>query len=158
LRRFTFALLFLTLLGVVVWTAVEGPRGTAGRPEVATSVAARRIPARPAPPLDGDLARAARRFLLAFLDYEVGARRAWARRAICAGAVGRLARQILSHPSRQRSLSRSAHLEALRIVAIPAHGRLVLVSGSARRRRGLEAFAFIFGRRGERWLALAPGE
>lgn len=118
--------------------------------------------ARPSPyaepaPSTASLRRAARRFIEAFLAFEAGADDPRTRGAIRRGADRHLALDLLADRPR-RSGDRSAAALSLRVTRLPHRPGLALATGTARRRSGPEPFAFLFTRRGGRWLALAPAE
>jgi hypothetical protein len=116
-------------------------------------------PPRPKPP-SADARTEARRFVSAFLSYEVGAGGDRTHAAIRVGASPAFARRLLSGPATAPAgpKARTAHVTYLRVDPVPAHPDLALVSGDARRPEGLEPFSFLFARRDGRWLAVAPGE
>ena len=80
------------------------------------------------------------------------------RTAIRADAVGALARELLRRPASLATRLPPARLGALELHRLPGRPGLLLVSGTARRPSGPEPFAFLFARRGGRWLAVAPAE
>jgi hypothetical protein len=102
----------------------------------------------------------ARRFLAAFLGFEAGDQTPRTRRTIRVTSGRDLARQILGAPRTTGGVRSpvAVHLLALRLHPLPGHPRLRLASGTAIRPEGPEPFSFLFARRGDRWLAVAPGE
>jgi hypothetical protein len=159
LRRAAFAVVVLALLGALAWTTAGRPRRGATQARSSATVrldqAASALPS--PPPAAGR--HAARRFVEAFLSYEVAGGGAAAPKAIRAGADDTFARELISHsPPPTPTDPRPARIEALRVAGLPGRPHLALVSGTARRPSGPEPFAFLFARRQGRWLAVAPGE
>jgi hypothetical protein len=159
-RRLVFATIVLFLLGSLA-LVVSGHRGAASeshprpspRAVISSSAPTDAPPSDPAPRVD------ARGFLAAFLAFEAGDQTPRTRRALRATSGRRLAGQILAAPRAPvGARSPVGHLHALRIHRLPGHHGLLLASGTATRREGPEPFAFLFARRGGRWLAIAPGE
>jgi hypothetical protein len=139
---------------VLLWSLIETQRSS---PVVPPPSRILRPPAAEAPvPIRARTA--ARRFLSAFLVEEIGDRSGAVREAIRADAVGTLARELLRVPARVPTKPDAARLSALDLHRLPGRPDLLLVSGTARRPSGPEPFAFIFARRGRRWLAVAPAE
>jgi hypothetical protein len=145
------------MLATLVWGLADrsGSPGQTGHRAMGSPATSSTPPARPP-----QAARtAARRFVLAFLAHEVGAGGAPAATRIRAGAVPALADTILDpRPARPVGESGGVRVTSLRVDRLPHRPDLVLVSGSARRASGPEPFAFLFVRRADRWLALAPAE
>jgi hypothetical protein len=154
LRRIVFGLLLLGLAGGLLWSLAETDRPSRADPapprlfRPAGAEAPVLTPARPT----------ARRFLSAFLAEEVGDRSARVRKAIYDDAGGALARELLREPARVGTRPATVRLGAIKLHRLPGRPGLLLVSGTARRASGPEPFAFLFARRGRRWLALAPAE
>lgn len=101
-----------------------------------------------------------KRFLVAFLAFEVGDGDPKTEAVVRESASPSFARQLLSEPAAipRRPNPGLARITSLHIYPVPGHRDLVLASGDARRRGGPEPFSFLFERRSGRWLALAPGE
>jgi hypothetical protein len=158
LRGLGFAATAAALLAVLVLVGLRPtPSPTAPTPQgPASQVDA---PPRPKPPPAGAWTQA-RRFVSAFLSFEVGAGGARTDAAIRAGAWPDFARRLLSDPptAPAGAKPRSAHLTSLRVDPVPGHPDLALASGDAHRPEGAEPFSFLFARREGRWLAVAPGE
>jgi hypothetical protein len=157
MRRLVFFALTATMTAAAL---LLGPRHRDPPPPVDTPASARRPPPAVRSARTPALRRDARRFASAFLAYETGREDPMTRAAIRRGAVPRLAREILAgagprsgKPIDPRPLSPSLHLSRL-----PGSPDLALLTGTARRPSGPEPFAFLLGRRGGRWLALAPAE
>ena len=118
-------------------------------------------PRRPGPKASpGAPAASARRFLTAFLRYEVGDRDPSVARDLRRTSTHQFASDLLRDPPLRRGQAegRPATLGRLSIVPIPGDPPLVSVSATARRRSGPEQLSFVFELRGGRWLASAPGE
>ncbi len=102
---------------------------------------------------------AARRFLLAFLSFEVGAGGRATRRTLRADASAAFAHRLLEAAPGARVAGRDpARLGTLRLHPLSGRPELVLVTGTALRPSGPEPLAFLFGHRRGRWLAVAPAE
>jgi hypothetical protein len=160
LRRAAFVAAVAVLVAALVLVLV-GPRPTPSAPAPSTRRPASRVDdpgrARPAP----IRARTqVRRFVLAFLAYEVDLGDARDEVTIRAGASRSFSRRLLSEPPvpPRGAPPPAVHLTSLRVDPLPGHPDLALVSGEARRAEGPEPFAFLFARNGEHWLAVAPGE
>jgi hypothetical protein len=154
LRGALFAVLVVGLTGAFLWVLSGGHQGQPSEP---IAFAGAQVP-RPLAPVPVAARRAARHFLAAFLSDEVGSGGLAARAAIRAYSVGALARELLADPPRAFTDAARARLGALRLHRLPGRPGLLLISGTARRTAGPEPFAFLFARRGGRWLALAPAE
>jgi hypothetical protein len=105
------------------------------------------------------LATSARRFLHAFLAYEVGARPPHNVAALEATATTSFAHELAS--ARQTAATHPSALARLGPLTLnPLAGKppLALVTATARRPAGPEQLSFLFTKRGGRWLASAPGE
>jgi hypothetical protein len=157
MRRLLFAALLASLLAVLLLAGLHGSTPTARMSRATTTVAPRR-------PTDGPPPTEARpqvrRFIAAFLSYEVGVGGPAVEAAIHARASRHFARQLLSEPPTPQGRPRhgAAGIVSLRIDPVPGHSDLVLASGDARRPEGAELFSFLFARHDGRWLAVAPGE
>jgi hypothetical protein len=138
----------------LLWVLSGGHQGQPSEPIVFAGAQAPRHQA----PVPAAARRAARHFLAAFLADEVGSGGLGARTAIRAYSVGALARELLADPTPASTDAARVRLGALHLHRLPGRPGLLLISGTARRTSGPEPFAFLFGRRGGRWLALAPAE
>jgi hypothetical protein len=148
------ASLVVALLLVGLHPTSPTPRGT---PAPATVAAVRR-PVSASPPTGAR--PKVRRFLAAFLSYEVGGDGPAVERAIRGSSSRSFARQLLSEPPGppNRPGQTTTRITSLRIDRVPGHPNLALASGEARRSEGPEPFSFLFAQSGGRWLAVAPGE
>jgi hypothetical protein len=157
MRRLLFAALLAALVAVVLLVGSHRTRSTPPRNPSATTVALR-APAPGPPPIGARLQ--VRRFIAAFLSYEVGAGGPAVKDAIRGCASRRFARQLLSEPPTPagRPSHGVARITSLHIDPVPDHPDLALGSGAARRAEGPEPFSFLFARREGRWLAVAVGE
>lgn len=101
-----------------------------------------------------------RRFITAFLAYEVGGGDPATTAAIRTHSSSAFARELLSDPpsALRRPGPGVARIASLHVDPVPGHPELALASGEAPRPSGPEPFAFLFARRAGRWLAVAPGE
>ena len=118
---------------------------------------------RPSPALRAGqraVAVAARRFLAAFLPYEVGRADAHVRRALRATATEELATTLLAAPPRPAAagVPRRAHLLSLQVTLDAGVAPRAVVSGRLRRSGETEAFAFLFERHAGGWLAAGVAE
>jgi hypothetical protein len=164
MRRLAFGLVVLALGGALLLAVLRSPNPNLGKPSSAgaedrlATVSRRHPPARKAP--TADTRRQARRFVEAFLSYEVGAGGSRAEEAIRSDASPSFADELLAHPPIPAggSAPPPARITRLRVDPVPGQPDLALVSGEARRPAAPEPFAFLFARRGGRWLAVAPGE
>jgi len=106
------------------------------------------------------VASAARRFLAAFLSYEVGDTSPAVLAALRAASTAEFAARLLLSPPRPpgEGLPRRARLVGVEVTLLASAAPRALVSGTLRRRGTLEGFAFVFERRGGRWLASGVGE
>lgn len=100
---------------------------------------------------------AARRFLAAFLPYEVGGLDGGLARRLRASATERFAAQLLAAPPRPRAgaMPPRARLAGL---AVSLEGSGVLAEGSLRRGGELESFTLRLERSGGRWLVAGAVE
>jgi len=104
---------------------------------------------------------AARRFLTAFLRYEVGDLSEPVRRALRGTATRRFADRLLRQPPRRPAAGQfppRATLRRIHIAFISPLATRAVVSGAALRGGLSEEFSFVLARRGGTWLASGPGE
>lgn len=104
---------------------------------------------------------AARRFLTAFLRYEVGDLSVTVRRALRAASTRRFANQLLSHPPRRSAGGRfppRATLQRIDVAFVSPLATRAVVSGSALRSGLPEELSFVLARHGTRWLVSGPGQ
>lgn len=103
---------------------------------------------------------AARRFVAAYLRCEAGERSAAVRAAVSGTATPAFARDLLADQGRQAgpAPAASARIDRIDLSFLTTSGRRALVTGLARRPDGPEEFAFVFERRGGRWLAVGAAE
>jgi len=104
---------------------------------------------------------AARRFLTAFLRYEVGDVSAQVRRTIRGAATQPFARRLLRRPPRRPatgSFPPRATLRSVYISFVSPRATRAVASGSALRGGLSEEFSFVLARHGGKWLASGPGE
>jgi len=106
------------------------------------------------------VAAAARRFLAAFLAYEVGRADAPIARALRAASTEEFALTLLAEPPRPAisGIPRRAHLLDLQVGLGAGAAARALVRGRLRRGGATEAFAFFFERRASGWLAAGVAE
>jgi hypothetical protein len=158
MRRLLFAALLAALVAVLLLAGFHPSAPTPRRTPAPARIATARRPL-PGPPPTGARPQV-RRFLAAFLSYEVGLGGPVVEARIEDSASGHFAHQLLSEPPRPvgRSAQVIARITSLRIDRVPGHPDLALASGDARRPEGAEPFSFLFAQRGGRWLAVAPGE
>jgi hypothetical protein len=158
MRRLLFVLVVaaMALLALLLITR----RGDPGAPSAPRASIDRPRPAAvPRPPSPSGPRRAARSFIDAFLDYEAGVRDPRTVAAIRLGSAPRLSRDVLAtSPAARRARPAAPASLVLTIRRLPHRPDLALVSGTAHRPSGPEPFAFLFARRGARWLAVAPAE
>jgi hypothetical protein len=157
MRRLLFAALLAALVAVLLLVGSHRPPSRPASNPSATTVALR--PPAPGPPPTGARPQV-RRFVAAFLSYEVGAGGPALEKAIRRHASRRFAGKLLSEPPAQarRPTHGAAPITSLHIDPVPGQTDLALASGEARRPEGPEPFSFLFARRAGRWLAVAPGE
>jgi hypothetical protein len=161
-----YLLLFCICSGLLVLVALSvprdggsgGSRGADSGPGPQMSLQPLRVPsATHRAPLS--LRHAARRFLSAFLKYEVGDLSQAARQALRANASAGFAAELLAQPPRDvHASSPRAQISRLRIVVLSRVPGRALVSGSALRGRRPEQFSFLFEARRGAWRAVGPGE
>jgi hypothetical protein len=104
---------------------------------------------------------AARRFLTAFLRYEVGDLSPPVRHALRTNATRGFADRLLSYPPRRPAAGRfppRATLQRLDIAFVSPLATRAVVSGTAGRGGLSEEFSFVLAYRGTTWLASGPGE
>jgi hypothetical protein len=101
------------------------------------------------------IAEAARRFMAAFLRYEVGDAPPSVLAELRAASTEELAAQLFLAPPRPTAtdMPRRARLIGLEVSLPGGAAPEALVSGALRREGSIEAFAFLFEREGQRWLA-----
>jgi hypothetical protein len=170
-RAALFALVCAVLVASALAFAADGPSvGETGRGHAG----GRSLPALQAADLPGparraaartqeravDLRRSARRFLAAFLAYEVGELDRPVASTLRAGATAPFARRLLAMPPRAPAgkFPPPARLRRLHISFVSAAADRALLSGEAFRGASSEQFSFLFELRQGRWLARAPGQ
>jgi hypothetical protein len=129
-----------------------GPSPSLSRPDPALALASR---------LRLRLRRTARRFLAAYLRYEVGERGPLVRRGIRCCATPRFARLLLANPPRSAASQRSlapARLRGLEVSFQPTRPGLAFVGGVALRGVRREPFSFQFSYTAAGWRASGIGE
>jgi hypothetical protein len=107
-----------------------------------------------------EVEEAARRFLSAFLRYEVGDLTPTVRRTLRSTATPEFARRLFSFPARP-TIGRfppRAVLRRLDVEFVSSEGTLARVNGTAWRAGLPEEFAFLFMLRRVGWLAIGPAE
>lgn len=106
------------------------------------------------------LRRPARRFVSAYLRYEVGDRAPWVLRAVRSGATAPFRSQLLAAPVGEVAAGppRAAEVRTLAVRAVSGKPPVALVSGEAHRPGGIEQFSFLFVRTRAGWRAFGPGE
>jgi hypothetical protein len=128
----------------------SAPAGPAGRPLVW---------AREKAAVRDALRRDARRFLLAFLRYEVGETGGDIRQVLRQTSTAGFANSLLRRPSPSPvSPPGAASLAALSVTVLSALPPRALIRGAALREGGTEQFSFLFEARHGVWLASGPGE
>jgi len=153
------AALFLALCAVLIAAAVAldsvNPTGVPEAPHFKSSP-----PQRQPSPVRSALTSSARRFLLAFLRYEVGDLSPALTRSLRVSATHAFAAELLRTPPRPPRGPRGAapSLGPLAFATVSSEPPLVSVSGTAHRPTGPEQLSFVFELRHGRWLASAPGE
>ena len=110
--------------------------------------------------LEREVKTTARRFLAAFLPYEVGELGPGVRRALRAGSTPGFARQMLARPPgrappRMRSSARLGPIAVTFVSALPPRA---VISATAERGAATEQISFVFERRGSSWLASGAGQ
>ena len=164
-RLALFALCCVLLAAAALGFAQCGtaPAPRAGPPAVSVSglpASARRLERRAAR-AEAVLRRAARPFLVAFLDYEAGRRGFAIAGALRAGATRAFAARLLDAPplpSSPAGYPGPARLGELSVSFLSARPDSALVRASAERGGLPEQLSFLFARRGGRWVASAPGQ
>jgi hypothetical protein len=103
---------------------------------------------------------ASRRFLAAFLRYEIGDMPPPVRRALRMTTTPEFARRLFNFPVRPAAgrFPPPAELRRLDVEFVSSTGTLALVSGTAWRAALPEEFAFLFALRPAGWLASGPAE
>jgi hypothetical protein len=158
LRRLGFSLALVALVAALLLVGLRPTPSPRTSPPGSATPTSAADPERPATSVV--LRSRARRFINAFLSYEVDPRGTRQEAAIRATASRTFAERLLSDRStapRQPGRPR-AEVTSLSVDPLPGHPDLALVSGEAHRRAGPEPFAFLLADRGGRWLAVAPGE
>lgn len=146
----------VVLLTAALLLSSGGPPTAPRPPWSLPSAPAPRRPSRP--PAEGDLAEDARRFLRAFLAYEVGGMSSQIEHALRASATPAFSAELLAAPPRPARRLRRARIISLSTHLLSSRPPEALVSGSAGRPGGREQFSFLFARPGQRWLAAGAGE
>lgn len=99
---------------------------------------------------------AARRFLTAFLRYEVGELTPAVRRALLATTTTQFGRQLIASPARRPttgSFPPRAELHRMEITFLTPQATLAVIEGTALRAGFPEEFSFAFSLRASGWLA-----
>jgi len=152
------ALLFLLICAALVAVAVLLHAASPPAPPAAElRVSAHRPPPRrlAAPALR----RSARRFLTAFLRYEVGDRSSATSRALRATATPAFAAGLRRRPPRPSAAAPRAPARLGPLTIARLTPTLAAVNATARRAAGPEQLSFLFARTATgRWQASAPGE
>jgi hypothetical protein len=168
-RAALFALVCAALLGSAFAFAAGGhvsrlaERETETRPPPAAvrpSAAVARAVLR-AQRLAEQLRRQARRFLVAFLRYEVGERGSGVVVALRATSTRRFAARLLGAPPRAPAASGfppPAKLRKLQVAFLSAAASRALISALARRGGRPEDLSFLFTRTAAGWRASGPGQ
>jgi hypothetical protein len=106
------------------------------------------------------LRAAGRRFVSAFLRYEVGDLSRRDAASIRLGATAAFARELAAAPPRHldRTAPEAARIERIDISFLSGSARRALLSGVASRPDGPEEFSFLFALRSGRWLAIGAAE
>lgn len=160
MRRLAFAMAVVALGGAFLLVGLRpGPASPSATP-VPRSAASRAPSAAARPAAAAAVRPEARRFVTAFLSYEVGAGGAAALAAVRAGASAAFGYRLLSESPAVAGPAKpaAARLTSLHVERLQGDPDLDLVSGEANRPGGSEPFAFLFVRRAGRWLAAAPAE
>jgi hypothetical protein len=150
-------LLFLAALAVPRDSGPGGSDRTPRESAAPVGLQALRTPAAQRAPRQ--LQRAARRFLAAFLRYEVGNLGQTTTKSLRAHSSPDFAAELLAQPPRDlyRHLPR-AQIWRLRVIVLSQSPGRALVSGSALRDGRPEQFSFFFEADGGAWRAVGPGE
>jgi hypothetical protein len=103
---------------------------------------------------------AGRRFVSAFLRFEVGDLSPQVKQHLHDSTTAAFARDLEAAPARRltRRPFEAARIERLEVSFLTASAHRALLSGTARRRDGPEEFSFLFALRGGRWRALGVAE
>jgi hypothetical protein len=158
-RRLAFACLAVAMVSAALLLGSRHEQSARSAARVTSVRAAGATPAASGRSTSGRR-RSARSFIGAFLTYEAGRVDGVTRAAIRRHAAPRLAWMLLAR-SREMSPGRAEDRPlsfSVRVDRLPHRPDLALVTGTARRVGGPEPFAFLFARRGDRWLAIAPAE
>ncbi len=110
--------------------------------------------------LEREVRAAARRFLAAFLRYEVGEVSPGVKRTLRAAATPRFAAELLAGPPAPPAggVPPRAALGPVAVAFVSAIPPRAVISGAARRGGAPEQFSFVFECRRQGWLASAPGQ
>ncbi len=110
--------------------------------------------------LEREVRAAARRFLAAFLRYEVGEIGPGVKRTLRHAATPRFAAELLAGPPAPPSggFPPRVALGPVAVAFVSAIPPRAVISGAARRGGAPEQFSFVFERRRRSWLASAPGQ
>jgi hypothetical protein len=168
-RAALFALVCAALVGSAVGFAAGGhqsgvgQRGAESRSAVSvkrSSAGVERAVLR-AQRLAEELRRSARRFLAAFLRYEVGERSPAVLAMLRVTATRRFATRLLAASPRPAAAGRfppPAHLRNLQVAFLSAAASRALVGGVAGRGGRTEDLSFLFTHRRRGWLASGPAQ
>ena len=110
--------------------------------------------------LRGEVRAAARRFLAAFLRYEVGDLGPGVKAALRATATPAFAARLLARPPRAPAPGRfppRARLGRVEVAFVSLVPPRAIAGGAAQRGGEPEQFSFLFELRGRAWLASGPG-
>ncbi len=164
-----FGLVCVVLLGAALVFSSNGWRSRSWQSGVGRRAAplscrpsapAARVAAR-AQRLVAALRRTARRFLGAFLRYEVGEGGSAAAATLRATATRSFAARLLAAPPRAPAAGgfpTAARLGELEVGLLAPAANRALISASAVRAGRPEQLSFLFVRRGASWLAMGPGQ
>ena len=159
--------LFLLVSALLISCAVAFSRASVPRGEPAPVAPARAPRPQQAVALlyavrreEARLGAAGRRFVSAFLRFEVGDLSSQVRASLRASATSGFARELEAAPPRPvgRRSPATARIERLDISFLSGSAGRALLSGVARRPDGPEEFSFLFARRGHRWQAVGAAE
>lgn len=109
---------------------------------------------------DAEVKATARRFLAAFLRYEVGELTPALRRVLRATATPEFGRQLLAFPTRRPpgNFPPRAELRRVDVTFVSPQATLAVVSGTALRAGRPEEFGFVFTQSASGWLASGAAE
>jgi hypothetical protein len=133
-------------------TGVGGDGGASGRVAIAAARSEQR--------LEREVTVAARRFLAAFLPYEVGELTPSTTRALRRSATSSFAEEMLARPPTPAppGMAAAAELGPIAVAFVSALPPRAVVSGSVDRGGFTERLSFVFERRGSAWLVSGAGE